>query len=158
MSKNAARKAHATKVAKSTSSRNKVSSPPKVKRAAPLAAVQTGGGSLLTVSPFDVALDLLQQAAVTLAQDGAIKDRLDGSLAYRATHHLKSHDYYSSRNYASRLVGSKLVFYTRAGAEMAMSSATATLPWFSPASLSALGMATIGPKVSLVIRSMPWST
>jgi hypothetical protein len=36
----------------------------------------------------------------------------DGSLAYRATHHLKSHDYYSSRNYASRLVGSRLVFYT----------------------------------------------
>jgi Beta propeller domain len=36
----------------------------------------------------------------------------DGSLTYRATHHLKSHDYYSSRNYASRLVGSKLVFYT----------------------------------------------
>ncbi|HET9978187.1 MAG TPA: beta-propeller domain-containing protein [Burkholderiaceae bacterium] len=36
----------------------------------------------------------------------------DGALAYRATHHLKSHDYYSSRNYASRLVGSKLVFYS----------------------------------------------
>jgi hypothetical protein len=36
----------------------------------------------------------------------------DGSLAYRATHHLKSHDYYSSRNYASRLIGSRLVFYT----------------------------------------------
>jgi hypothetical protein len=36
----------------------------------------------------------------------------DGSLAYRATHHLRSFDYYSSRNYASRLVGSKLVFYT----------------------------------------------
>lgn len=36
----------------------------------------------------------------------------DGSLAWRATHHLKSHDYYSSRNYASRLVGSRLVFYT----------------------------------------------
>jgi Beta propeller domain len=36
----------------------------------------------------------------------------DGQLSYRATHHLKSHDYYSSRNYASRLVGSKLVFYT----------------------------------------------
>lgn len=35
----------------------------------------------------------------------------DGSLAYRATHHLRSHDYYSSRNYASRLVGSRLVFY-----------------------------------------------
>ena len=36
----------------------------------------------------------------------------DGALAYRATHHLKSHDYYSSRNYASRLIGSRLVFYT----------------------------------------------
>ena len=35
----------------------------------------------------------------------------DGSLAYRATHHLRSHDYYSSRNFASRLIGSKLVFY-----------------------------------------------
>ena len=36
----------------------------------------------------------------------------DGALVYRATHHLKSHDYYSSRNYASRLIGSKLMFYT----------------------------------------------
>ena len=36
----------------------------------------------------------------------------DGKLAYRATYHLRSNDYYSSRNYASRLVGSKLVFYS----------------------------------------------
>lgn len=36
----------------------------------------------------------------------------DGTLAYRATHHLRSFDYYSSRNYASRLIGRKLVFYT----------------------------------------------
>jgi hypothetical protein len=36
----------------------------------------------------------------------------DGKLAYRSTHHLRSNDYYSSRNYASRLVGKKLVFYT----------------------------------------------
>ena len=36
----------------------------------------------------------------------------DGSLAYRATYHLRSFDYYSSRNYASRLIGHKLVFYT----------------------------------------------
>ena len=35
-----------------------------------------------------------------------------GKLTYRATYHLKSNDYYSSRNYASRLVGDKLVFYT----------------------------------------------
>ena len=36
----------------------------------------------------------------------------DGGLDYRSTYHLRSNDYYSSRNYASRLVGSKLVFYT----------------------------------------------
>ena len=36
----------------------------------------------------------------------------DGALAYRETHHLRSFDYYSSRNYASRLIGRKLVFYT----------------------------------------------
>lgn len=35
-----------------------------------------------------------------------------GKLSYRATYHLRSNDYYSSRNYASRLVGSKLIFYT----------------------------------------------
>ncbi len=35
-----------------------------------------------------------------------------GGLAYRRTYHLRSFDYYSSRNYASRLIGSKLVFYT----------------------------------------------
>jgi hypothetical protein len=36
----------------------------------------------------------------------------DGRLSYRATHHLRSFDYYSSRNYASRLIGDQLVFYT----------------------------------------------
>ncbi len=36
----------------------------------------------------------------------------DGGLKYRATYHLRSNDYYSSRNYASRLIGDKLVFYT----------------------------------------------
>ena len=35
-----------------------------------------------------------------------------GELAYKATYHLRSNDYYSSRNYASRLIGSKLVFYS----------------------------------------------
>ncbi|MES2973676.1 MAG: beta-propeller domain-containing protein [Pseudomonadota bacterium] len=34
-----------------------------------------------------------------------------GGLSYRATYHLKSSDYYSSRNYASRLVGTRLVMY-----------------------------------------------
>ncbi|MBO0726926.1 MAG: beta-propeller domain-containing protein, partial [Blastocatellia bacterium] len=35
-----------------------------------------------------------------------------GDLKYRATYHLRSNDYYSSRNYSSRLIGDKLVFYT----------------------------------------------
>lgn len=36
----------------------------------------------------------------------------DGRIAYRDTYHLRSNDYFSSRNYASRLVDGKLVFYT----------------------------------------------
>jgi hypothetical protein len=35
-----------------------------------------------------------------------------GSFSYRSTYHLRSNDYYSSRNYASRLIGNKLIFYT----------------------------------------------
>lgn len=35
-----------------------------------------------------------------------------GNLTYRSTYHLRSNDYYSSRNYASRLIGNKLIFYT----------------------------------------------
>jgi hypothetical protein len=35
-----------------------------------------------------------------------------GQISYRSTHHLRSNDYYSSRNYASRLIGSKLIYYT----------------------------------------------
>jgi hypothetical protein len=36
----------------------------------------------------------------------------DGRLRHRSTYHLRSNDYYSSRNYASRLVEGKLIFYT----------------------------------------------
>ncbi len=35
-----------------------------------------------------------------------------GLLSHRGTYHLRSNDYYSSRNYASRLIGNKLIFYT----------------------------------------------
>lgn len=35
-----------------------------------------------------------------------------GQLRYRSTHHMRSNDYYSSRNYASRLIGNNLIFYT----------------------------------------------
>ncbi len=39
-----------------------------------------------------------------------IDDR--GRLKYRSTYQLRSNDYYSSENYASRLIGNKLIFYT----------------------------------------------
>lgn len=35
-----------------------------------------------------------------------------GRLTHRSTYQLRSDDYYASRNYASRLVGDKLIFYT----------------------------------------------
>lgn len=40
--------------------------------------------------------------------------RLDaeGRLSFIDSHHISSNDYYSSRNYASRLIGDQLVFYT----------------------------------------------
>ena len=43
---------------------------------------------------------------------GLFKIDAAGNLSYRSTYHLRSNDYYSSRNYASRLIGSKLIFYT----------------------------------------------
>jgi hypothetical protein len=36
----------------------------------------------------------------------------DGRLSHRSTYHMRGNDYYSSRNYASRLIEGKLVFYT----------------------------------------------
>ena len=36
----------------------------------------------------------------------------DGRITYRGTYHLRSNDYYSSRNYASRLIGNTLVVYS----------------------------------------------
>ena len=36
----------------------------------------------------------------------------DGTISHRATYHLSSSDYYSSRNYASRLAGDTLIFYS----------------------------------------------
>ena len=35
-----------------------------------------------------------------------------GGLKHRGTYQLRSNDYYSSRNYASRLIGNRLIFYT----------------------------------------------
>lgn len=36
----------------------------------------------------------------------------DGRLKFEDAYHLRSNDYYSSRNYASRLIGTKLIFYS----------------------------------------------
>jgi hypothetical protein len=35
-----------------------------------------------------------------------------GKITYQSTYHLRSDDYYSSRNYASRMIGNKLIFYS----------------------------------------------
>jgi hypothetical protein len=43
---------------------------------------------------------------------GLFNINAEGQLTYRSTYQLRSFDYYSSRNYASRLIGSKLIFYT----------------------------------------------
>ncbi|MFL5382913.1 MAG: beta-propeller domain-containing protein [Longimicrobiaceae bacterium] len=52
----------------------------------------------------------------------------DGRLGYRGTWHLRSNDYYSSRNYASRLVGSTLIFYTPLGVQVAEDGGLDWLP------------------------------
>lgn len=36
----------------------------------------------------------------------------DGRLTFEDAYHLRSNDYYSSRNYASRLIGNRLIYYT----------------------------------------------
>ncbi|HEU4769686.1 MAG TPA: beta-propeller domain-containing protein [Pyrinomonadaceae bacterium] len=56
-----------------------------------------------------------------------------GDLSYRSTYHLRSNDYYSSRNYASRLIGNKLIFYAPQyfypGAENPFESFPAVRKW-----------------------------
>ena len=42
---------------------------------------------------------------------GLFRIGADGRLTHRSTHQIRSGDYYSARNYASRLVGGRLVFY-----------------------------------------------
>lgn len=43
---------------------------------------------------------------------GVFRINRAGGLRHLSTYHLRSNDYYSARNYASRLIGSRLVFYT----------------------------------------------
>jgi hypothetical protein len=64
---------------------------------------------------------------------GLFKIDRDGNLFYQSTYHLRSNDYYSSRNYASRLIGDKLIFYSplylNPGAEDPYQSFPAVRKW-----------------------------
>lgn len=62
-----------------------------------------------------VAGDTIVSIGYSYGEDGTEISRFrlgeDGSLSYRDSHYLTSGDYYSSRNYASRLIGEELVVY-----------------------------------------------
>jgi hypothetical protein len=98
-----------------------------------LFTVAIGGGALTPISTVDAFgpdidpsgtwYDEMLVSADTIAVIGYSYERggtevglfgIDpaGKLSYRSTYHLRSNDYYSSRNYASRLIGSKLIFYS----------------------------------------------
>ncbi len=98
-----------------------------------LFTVEIGGGSLEPVSTLDafgpdvdpggawydemiISGDTIAVIGYSYGRGGTEIGLFDidkaGRLSYRDTYHLRSNDYYSSRNYASRLVGSKLIFYT----------------------------------------------
>ncbi|HEU4535706.1 MAG TPA: hypothetical protein VFS00_16375, partial [Polyangiaceae bacterium] len=51
-----------------------------------------------------------------------------GTIKHRSTHQLRSDDYFSSRNYASRVVGDKLVFYSPLGVDFDAPDALDSLP------------------------------
>lgn len=74
------------------------------------------------INPEDTWYDEMLVSADTIAVIGYSYERggteiglfrIDdnGLLTYWFTYHLRSDDYYSSRNYASRLIGNKLIFY-----------------------------------------------
>ena len=75
------------------------------------------------VSPEDAWYDEMLVSGDTIVVIGYSYDRdgtevglfnvnAEGQLSYRGTYQMRSDDYYSSRNYASRLIGDKLIFYT----------------------------------------------
>lgn len=59
---------------------------------------------------------------------GLFRLSVDGQLSHEATYFLSSNDYYSSRNYASRLVGDKLIFYMPYYMPVGSRGAAADLP------------------------------
>ena len=75
---------------------------------------ETGGGGTW-YDELLVSGDQVVVIGYSYARGGTelVRFRIDpgGRLHYRGTHILRSNDYYSSRNYASRLIGTKLVVY-----------------------------------------------
>lgn len=88
-----------------------------------------------------------------------------GKLRHEATYHLRSDDYYSSRNYASRLVDGKLIFYSPLPlSDMDSLPALRRWPQFAPRDRDAFeksGFARIAPaqKIYRPARGAvhPWS-
>jgi len=95
-----------------------------------LFTVGIGGDDLTPISSVDAFIDprgtwydemLVSQDTIVVigyryqrggTEVGLFHIDADGNLGYQSTYHLRSNDYYSSRNYASRLIGSKLIFYS----------------------------------------------
>ena len=99
-----------------------------------LFTIDTRGGALEPVDTIDafppsdsggqgawydemlIAGDLVVVIGFNYARAGTEINRFrisaEGKLTYLDTHHLRSNDYYASRNYASRLIGTRLVVYT----------------------------------------------
>lgn len=61
-------------------------------------------GSTIIVIGFSYEVDATEISRFEIAEDGM--------LSYVDTHYLRSDDYYGSRNYASRLIGDTLIFYS----------------------------------------------
>src|SRR6476646_2073600 len=81
-----------------------------------------------------------------------------GNLTFRSTYHLRSNDYYSSRNYASRLIGNKLIFYTPLYLNPYSNDPFAQFPavrkWHKGATANEFQMIVTAPKVYVPERKL----
>jgi Beta propeller domain len=82
-----------------------------------------------------------------------------GHIKYRSTYHFRSSDYYSSRNYASRLIGNKLVFYIpshlKTYAKDPLETAPAVRKWHDGASVAEFKR--IGDAAKCIILQNLWA-
>ena len=89
---------------------------------------------------------------------GLFKIDRTGNLTFRSTYHLRSNDYYSSRNYASRLIGNKLIFYTplylNPYSEDPFAQFPAVRKWHKGATANEFQMIVTAPKVYVPERKL----